>query len=70
MLDGIAATVVPTRVGAHEHYFEELAELLAKPGAPDVEAIAEPGADTTPSRSRPLRPDLHPRNEYDEDPAA
>jgi len=27
--------------GAHEQYFEELAELLAKPGAPDVQAIGE-----------------------------
>ncbi len=27
--------------GVHERYFEELAALLAKPGAPDVEAIAD-----------------------------
>jgi quercetin dioxygenase-like cupin family protein len=27
--------------GVHERYFEELAELLAKPGAPDAQAIAE-----------------------------
>ena len=33
--------LVISPAGAHEHYFEELAELLAKPGAPDAEAIAE-----------------------------
>jgi len=27
--------------GVHEQYFEELAALLAKPGAPDIQAIAE-----------------------------
>ena len=27
--------------GVHERYFEELAELLARPGAPDIQAIAE-----------------------------
>lgn len=27
--------------GVHERYFEELAELLAKPGPPDAQAIAE-----------------------------
>jgi quercetin dioxygenase-like cupin family protein len=27
--------------GVHERYFEELAELLAKPGAPDIQAIGE-----------------------------
>lgn len=27
--------------GVHERYFEELAELLAKPGPPDVQAIGE-----------------------------
>jgi quercetin dioxygenase-like cupin family protein len=27
--------------GVHERYFEELATLLAKPGAPDSQAIAE-----------------------------
>ena len=27
--------------GVHERYFEELAELLAKPGPPDIRAIAE-----------------------------
>lgn len=27
--------------GVHERYFEELAELLANPGAPDIQAIAE-----------------------------
>jgi quercetin dioxygenase-like cupin family protein len=27
--------------GVHERYFEELAALLAKPGPPDIEAIAE-----------------------------
>src|SRR5690349_20894019 len=27
--------------GVHERYFEELAEILATPGAPDVQAISE-----------------------------
>jgi quercetin dioxygenase-like cupin family protein len=27
--------------GVHERYFEELADLLARPGAPDIQAIAE-----------------------------
>jgi len=27
--------------GVHEQYFEELAAILAKPGAPDVQAIAK-----------------------------
>lgn len=27
--------------GVHEHYFEELAELLARPGQPDGQAIGE-----------------------------
>jgi quercetin dioxygenase-like cupin family protein len=27
--------------GVHERYFEELAELLAKPGPPDIQAIGE-----------------------------
>ena len=27
--------------GVHERYFEELAEILAKPGAPDIQAISE-----------------------------
>ncbi len=27
--------------GVHEHYFEELAEILAKPGPPDAAAVAE-----------------------------
>ena len=26
--------------GVHEQYFEELAEILAKPGPPDIQAIA------------------------------
>ena len=25
----------------HERYFEELAEILARPGAPDIQAISE-----------------------------
>ena len=27
--------------GVHERYFEELSEILAKPGAPDIQAISE-----------------------------
>jgi len=33
--------VLVSPAGVHDHYFEELAELLAKPGPPDVQAIAE-----------------------------
>lgn len=33
--------LVISPAGAHERYFEELAEMLAKPGPPDAEAIAE-----------------------------
>jgi quercetin dioxygenase-like cupin family protein len=33
--------LVISPAGVHERYFEELAELLAKPGAPDVQAIGE-----------------------------
>jgi mannose-6-phosphate isomerase-like protein (cupin superfamily) len=33
--------LVISPAGAHEKYFEELAELLARPGAPDAEAIGK-----------------------------
>lgn len=41
--DGAPAKMVLliSPAGVHERYFEELAELLAKPGAPDIQAIAE-----------------------------
>jgi quercetin dioxygenase-like cupin family protein len=41
--DGAPAkmVLVISPAGVHELYFEELAELLAKPGAPDIQAIAE-----------------------------
>ena len=31
---------VRRQAGVHERYFEELAAILAKPGSPDVQAIA------------------------------
>jgi quercetin dioxygenase-like cupin family protein len=33
--------VLISPAGVHDHYFEELAELLAKPGPPDIQAIAD-----------------------------
>ena len=41
--DGASAKMVLliSPAGVHEQYFEELAALLAKPGAPDIQAIAE-----------------------------
>jgi quercetin dioxygenase-like cupin family protein len=33
--------LVISPAGVHERYFEELAELLAKPGPPDIQAIGE-----------------------------
>jgi quercetin dioxygenase-like cupin family protein len=33
--------VLVSPAGVHDRYFEELAELLARPGPPDVQAIAE-----------------------------
>ena len=33
--------VLISPAGVHDRYFEELAELLAKPGPPDSQAIAE-----------------------------
>ena len=33
--------VLVSPAGVHDHYFEELAELLARPGPPDLKAIAE-----------------------------
>ena len=41
--DGAPAKMVLliSPAGVHEQYFEELAALLAKPGAPDIQAIAE-----------------------------
>jgi quercetin dioxygenase-like cupin family protein len=41
--DGVPAKMVLliSPAGVHERYFEELAELLATPGAPDIQAIAE-----------------------------
>ena len=35
------ALILISPAGVHETYFEELAEILAKPGAPDVQAITE-----------------------------
>ena len=33
--------VLVSPAGVHDRYFEELAELLARPGSPDIQAIAE-----------------------------
>ena len=35
------ALILISPAGVHERYFEELAEILAKPGAPDIQAISE-----------------------------
>ena len=42
-LEGGTAKVllVISPAGVHERYFEELAEILAKPGAPDIQAISD-----------------------------
>jgi hypothetical protein len=36
----LSATTYDGQAGVHERYFEELAAILAKPGSPDVQAIA------------------------------
>ena len=36
----LSATTYDARPALHERYFEELAAILAKPGSPDVQAIA------------------------------
>lgn len=39
--DSAKMVLLISPAGVHERYFEELAELLARPGPPDVQAIAE-----------------------------
>ena len=36
----LSATTYDGQAGVRERYFEELAAILAKPGSPDVQAIA------------------------------
>jgi hypothetical protein len=38
---GDAATDGLASAGVHERYFEELTEILSKPGQPEVQAIAD-----------------------------